>query len=202
MLNQSKRQRLQWLSLVGILSALTYVLYLIRIPVILFLEINFSEVVMFIGGFSLGPLATIFMGVFRFLFAIPFTTTGAIGEFADFIYSMAFILPGAFLYQKRRNKDIALLGFALGMVFQLLITSFANALLITDLYLSLFLNITPAEFLGYVQTALPQVTNPYWSLVFWMYLPFNMFKNTTIIVFTLLTYKRVHQLINKTKSTI
>ena len=196
-MNQNNQRTLRWLTLVGILSALAYVLYLIRIPVILFLEINLSEVVVFIGGFALGPLAAIFIGLFRFIFAIPFTTTGAIGEFADFIYSMALVLPGAILYQFQRTKQTATWGFLLGMISQLVITSLANALIITDLYLNLFLNISPTEFLAYVQTVLPQVENPYWSLVLWMYLPFNIFKNTVIIAFTLLTYKRVHKLIKK-----
>lgn len=191
--------KLRWMALVGLLSAISYVLYLplLRIPVILFLEINLSEIVMFIAGFSLGPLATVFVGLFRFLFAIPFTTTGAIGELADLLYSFAFVLPGVWLYQRSRTKQTALRGFILGFVMQLLLTSLLNALVITDLYLNLYLNLTPEQFLGYIQTALPQVENPYWSLVLWMYLPFNMFKNTVIIGITLLLYKRTHLLIKK-----
>ena len=54
----SKKYSLRYLALVGVLAGLTYLLYLpiLRIPVILFLEINLSEIVMFIGGFSLGPI--------------------------------------------------------------------------------------------------------------------------------------------------
>ncbi|MEY3609686.1 MAG: hypothetical protein RLZZ264_207 [Bacillota bacterium] len=180
---------LRYLALIGVLSGLTYLLYLpmLRIPVILFLEINLSEIVMFIGGFSLGPLAAIFLGAFRFLFSLPFTTTGGIGEFADFIYSLAFVLPSAWLYQRSRTKQTAMVGFIIGFVLQITITSLLNALWITDLYLDLFLNISPEDFLAYVQTAIPQVTNPYWSLVLWMYLPFNTFKNIVVIFLTLIS---------------
>lgn len=198
-MNPNNQFRLRWLTLVGILSALSYVLYLVRIPVILFLEINFSEIVLFIGGFSLGPLAAFTIGIFRFLFSLVFTTTGGIGELADLIYSMALVMPGAILYQQSRTKQTATLGFALGMGLHLLVTSLLNALIITDLYLNLFLNTTPEAFLGYVQMVLPQVQNPYWSLVLWMYLPFNIFKNIIIIAMTLFTYKRVHQFIKKFK---
>jgi len=193
----SKRNR--WITLVGMLSALTYLLYLpiFRIPIILFLELNLSEVVIFIGGFSLGPLAAIFIGLFRFLFSLLYTTTGGIGEFADFIFSMAFVLPGVILYQFHRDKKTATLGFIIGFISQLIVTSLLNALVITDLYLTLFLNLTPQEFLGYIQSVLPQVENPYWSLVLWMYLPFNIFKNVVIIALTLFTYKRTHRLIKK-----
>jgi riboflavin transporter len=193
----SKRNR--WITLVGMLSALTYILYLpiFRIPIILFLELNLSEVVIFIGGFSLGPLAAIFIGLFRFLFSLLYTSTGGIGEFADFIYSMAFVLPGVILYQFHRDKKTATLGFIIGFLSQLIVTSLLNALVITDLYLTLFLNLTPQEFLGYIQSVLPQVENPYWSLVLWMYLPFNIFKNVVIIALTLFTYKRTHRLIKK-----
>lgn len=196
-MNNTKQKRINWLSLVGILSALTAILYLIRVPVILFLEINFSEVVIFIGGFSLGPLAALTLSLFRFLFALPFTTTGVIGEFADLLYTLAFVLPGAILYQSQRTKKMATIGFLVGMVLQLMLTSLLNALVITDLYLRLFLNTTPEAFVAFIQGTIPQVENPYWSLVLWMYLPFNTLKNTVIIIVTLLTYKRVHKLIKK-----
>lgn len=191
--------RLRWIALVGILSAITYLLYLplLRIPIILYLEINLSEVVMFIGGFSLGPLAAIFIGLFRFLFSLPFTTTGSIGELADLLYSFAFVLPSAIMYQRSRTKNTALIGFLIGFFLQLTLTSVLNAFVITDLYLNLFLNLTPAEFLGYIHTALPQVENPYWSLVLWMYLPFNLIKNTLIITLTLVTYKRMHRFLKQ-----
>ena len=192
-------KRIRWMTLVGMMSALTYIVYLpiFRIPVILFLELNLSEVVIFIGGFSLGPIAAIMIGLFRFLFSLLFSTTGGIGELADYLYSMAFVLPGVILYQYHRDKRTASLGFILGFISQLAVTSVLNALVITDLYLSLFLNLTPEAFLGYIQSVLPQVENPYWSLVLWMYLPFNIFKNLVIIALTLLTYKRTHHFIKK-----
>jgi riboflavin transporter FmnP len=193
----TKRNR--WITLVAMMSALTYLLYLpiFRIPIILFLELNLSEVVIFIGGFSLGPLAAIFIGLFRFLFSLLFTTTGGIGELADYIYSMAFVLPGVILYQRHRDKNTATLGFMVGFISQLTVTSLLNALVITELYLNLFLNVTPEAFLEYIQMVLPQVENPYWSLVLWLYLPFNVFKNLVIIALTLVTYKRTHHFIKK-----
>lgn len=192
---------IRWMTLVGIFSAIAYVLYLpiLRIPVILFLEINLSEVVMFIGGFSLGPLAAISIGVFRLLFSLPFSTTGGIGELADFIYSFALVLPGVVMYQYSRTKKTAGYGFVIGFFLQLITTSFMNALLITDLYLTLFLNISGEEFVAYVQTVIPQVTNPYWSLVLWLYLPFNTMKNLVVIFITLISYKRLHRFIKKIK---
>jgi riboflavin transporter FmnP len=197
--NHLSSKRLRWLTLVGMMSALTYILYLpiFRIPIILFLELNLSEIVIFIGGFSLGPLAAIFIGLFRFLFPLFYTTTGGIGELADYLYSMAFVLPGVILYQRHRDKRTASIGFIIGFISQLTVTSLLNALVITDLYLRLFLILTPEAFLGYIQTVLPQVENPYWSLVLWMYLPFNAFKNLVIIALTLVTYKRTHRLIKK-----
>jgi riboflavin transporter FmnP len=199
--NRLSTKRSRWLTLVGMMSALTYILYIpiFRIPIILFLELNLSEIVIFIGGFSLGPLAAIFIGLFRFLFSLFFTTTGGIGELADYLYSMAFVLPGVILYQRHSDKKTASIGFIIGFISQLTVTSLLNALVITDLYLRLFLNLTPEAFLESIQVVLPQVENPYWSLVLWMYLPFNVFKNLVIIALTLFTYKRTHRLIKKLK---
>jgi riboflavin transporter FmnP len=110
---------------------------------------------------------------------------------------MAFVLPGVILYQRHRDKNTATLGFIVGFISQLTVTSLLNALVITELYLNLFLNVTPEAFLEYIQMVLPQVENPYWSLVLWLYLPFNVFKNLVIIALTLVTYKRTHLFIKK-----
>jgi riboflavin transporter FmnP len=191
---------LRKISLIGILSGLAYLLYVFRLPGFVFfpsyLEINLSEVILFLVGFAYGWKALLFSLLFRYVVALPFSSTSLIGETADFIYSFVFIVPSSILYGIRRKKESVFIGFFIGFILQLIVTSLLNALVVTDLYLNLFFGGSDA-FLNFIQQTNPQVVDPYFSLVLWVYLPFNTIKNTIIIIVTLMSYKRVHQLLKK-----
>jgi riboflavin transporter FmnP len=194
------------ISLIGLLSALSALLYLVRIPMFgifpYFLEINFSEVSMFITGFALGPLAALFTIFFRLFIALPFSSSAFIGEVADTLYSIAFVIPSVWIYTKNRTVKGIFIAFSIGFVTQLIVTSLLNVYVVTDLYLAFFLgqyNASIEDFLSIITLTNPWVTDPYWSLVFFVYLPFNIIKNTMMIVLTFLSYKRVHHYIKQFK---
>jgi riboflavin transporter FmnP len=195
----------KFLARVGIFGAISILFYTIRglyfpIPFFpTFLEVGFSEIPIFIAGYSFGPMAVVLITILRLLVKLPFSTTFMVGELADFIYTLAFILPAVILYQGRRTKERAALGFALGFVIQLVVTSLANALLITDIYIAQ-MGISKEAFVSFIQMTNPMVSDPYWSLVLWVYLPFNIIKNAIVIVLTFLTYKRISGLISQTST--
>lgn len=198
--------RIQRMTLVALLSAISVLLYLVRIPMFglfpYFLEINFSEIAMFITGFALGPVAALFTITFRFFFSLPFSTTAFIGEIADLIYSIAFVLPAVFYYHYHRTAKGIITAFMLSFLCQLMVTSLLNVYVVTDLYLAYFLGqfgATADDFVAIIKATNPLVQDPYWSLVLFVYLPFNTIKNTIIIGLTFLSYKRIHFLIKKFK---
>jgi riboflavin transporter FmnP len=186
------------------MAALTTILYFLRMPVIglfpYFLQVNLSEIVMFITGFALGPIAGLFTLLFRFFISLPFSASAYIGEIADLVFSFFFIIPAVIIYQKYRNPRGVYLAFIVAMMLQLIVSSVLNALVITDLYLEYFLgryNTNADDFVNIIRLTNPLVNDPYWSLVLYVYLPFNILKNSAIITLTLLTYKRLHLLIKK-----
>jgi riboflavin transporter FmnP len=151
------------MSLIGLLSGLTYLLYIVRFPGFVFfpnfLEINLSEVSLFMLGLVYGPFAALFGLVFRFVAAIPFSTTSLIGETADVLYSGALVLPVAFLYPHWRTKQGALVGLLIGFFAQLIVTSLLNVYWITDAYLDLFFG-SANNFITFIQQTNPRVTDP------------------------------------------
>lgn len=200
------KKQIKRISLIGLLSALSVLLYLVRIPMFgifpYFLEINFSEVSMFITGFALGPLAALFTIFFRLFIALPFSSSAFIGEVADALYSIAFVIPSVWIYTKNRTVKGIFIAFSVGFVTQLIVTSLLNVYVVTDLYLAFFLgqyNASTEDFLSIITLTNPWVTDPYWSLVFFVYLPFNIIKNTMMIVLTFLSYKRIHHYIKQFK---
>jgi riboflavin transporter FmnP len=175
-------------------AALVIVTYVLRLPLPFlfpsFLQINASEIILFLSGFILGPAWACILILLRLIMTLPFSTTAYIGELADFIYSLALILPAVMIYRKKRNVSGLIVAFSVSVVFHLIVTSLMNALWITDAYLLLY-GLTPTQFLDIVRITNPQVVDPYWSLVLWVYLPFNVLKNSVMILFTLLSYKRL-----------
>jgi riboflavin transporter FmnP len=195
----------KFLARVGIFGAISILFYTIRglyfpLPFFpSFLEVGFSEIPIFIAGYSFGPIAVILITILRMLVKLPFSSTFMVGEIADLIYTLAFILPAVLVYQRHRTKERAAIGFALGFVIQLVVTSLANALFITDIYIGQ-MGISQEDFIGFIQMTNPLVMDPYWSLVLWVYLPFNAIKNTLVIVLTFLTYKRISGLISQSSA--
>lgn len=197
----AQRMDTKFITRVGIFGAISVLLYTVKglyfsIPIFpAFLEFGFSEVPIFIAGYSFGPFAAAMIAVLRLLIKLPFSTTASVGEFADLIYTLSFVLPAVFYYQMHRTKPGVVVAFLIGFAFQLVVTSVLNALVITDLYLTLYY-LTPEQFVSIVQVTNPSVTDVHWSLVLWVYLPFNILKNTLIVAITFLTYKRISGLIN------
>ena len=199
---RSDPSRLRRMSLIGLLTGLSYLLYIVRFPGFFFfpnfLEINLSEVSLFMLGLVYGPFAALFGLVFRFIVAIPFSTTSLIGELADVFYSGALVLPVAFLYPHWRTKQGAFVGLLIGFVAQLIVMSVLNVYWITDAYLNLFFG-SASNFVAFIQQTNPLVTDPYWSLVFFVYLPFNIIKNSIVLTITVLSYKRIYGVLKRVR---
>ncbi|MDY0100822.1 MAG: ECF transporter S component [Bacilli bacterium] len=183
-------------SIFGALSAILYITPFLKFPLPIFpqfLEIHFDEVPLFIAGFAYGPLAAILATVVKTIIKLPFTSTLTVGEWADLIYSIAFIVPASLIYQKRRNLKGVFYGLGLGFIVQIIVSLFFNIYLMVPFYM--FVMGFPKEaLLAMAQLANPKITNVEWSLGLYAIVPFNVIKNSIIIAITLLVYKSSHNL--------
>jgi len=173
----------------------TVPLFTLKIPIFpFFLEFHFDEIPTFIAGFAYGPLTSILIIIVKTLIKLPMSSTAMVGELADMMYSTAFILPAVLVYRKHKSLKGVMIGFGLGFVSQLVVSSLFNALFMIDFYLFLFPFLTAESLLAMVQATNPMITDIHWTLVLYGILPFNLVKNTLVIIITFITYKRVHQL--------
>jgi len=184
----------------GAIATILYIvpLFTIKIPIFPpFLEFHFDEIPVFVAGFAYGPVTSILILIVKTLIKLPFSSTAMVGELADLLYSLAFVLPAVLYYRKNRNIKGVMIGFSLGFIAQLVISSLFNALFMIDFYLFLYPFLTPESLLELVRATNPRITDIHWSLVLYGILPFNVVKNTLVIIITFLVYKRVHQLFYK-----
>ena len=116
-----KKQRLfttrQWV-LMAMLSALAYlIMSLVRIPVVLFLKYEPKDVIITVGGFLMGPLASFLISlVVSLVEMVSVSDTGPIGALMNLLSTCTFACTAAVFYKKKHNLKGAVLGLALGSV--------------------------------------------------------------------------------------
>lgn len=180
----------------GSISAILYVVPFLKFPVPIFpsfLEFHFDEIPIFIGGFAYGPWAALAMIFLRTVIKLPFTSTLCVGELADLLFSIAFIMPATIFYRYKKTFGGALIGILIGTFFQLVISLLGNVYIMVPFYMFAF-GLDEAQLLGFFP---PSITDIKWSYGFIGVLPFNVIKDGLVIIVTILTYKSLHKLINR-----
>ena len=123
---------------VSLLSALAYVLMLFEIPFINylgFLKLDLSDIPAIVGGIAYGPIAGVFIELIKNLIkAITATETAWIGELANFLVSLGYIIPVAVIFNKFQFKRKALVAFACGTLGMMLAGCLVNYFITLPLY--------------------------------------------------------------------
>lgn len=188
------------IAIFGALSGLLYSFIKFPLPLLPpFLEINFSDVPALIASYAFGPLIGSIVQVVKVLVKIPLvgTSTAYVGEFADIIFGIAIVLPTGLIYKKNRSFKGAIYGAIAGGVFNLIVTSIGNVFVMIPFYIYFFFDGNSAILLNMVQSVNANITNVKLSLLMWGILPFNIIKNTGILLITFIIYKRLSPIIKK-----
>jgi len=183
----------QTMTRIAVLAALSAVLFCIEIPVILFYKLDFSNLPVLLGAFSMGPVAgAIILGI-KSLTGLMHSGTGGVGELADFIQGLAYMLPAALIYLRHKNRSNALLGMGVGTVAMVAAGILSNVYILIPLLLPTETVIAMAQ--GAVPSWLPAI-NTIWDFAFWVVAPFNLLKGIVIAVVTFILYKHLSPLLH------
>ncbi len=159
----------------AMLSGIAYVVMLVSklLPSVNgFLDFDFKDVVICIGGFTFGPVAAAVMAiVVAFVEMITISSTGLIGFVMNVLATCGFCCTATFIYKKRHTMVGAVLGLGLGVVVLTVVMLLWNYFL-TPIYQGL-----PRE-------AVADMLVP-------IFLPFNLAKGGMNMAATLLLYKPV-----------
>ena len=186
----------------GLFAAISIILYLVpglkfSVPFFpSFLEFHFDEVPALIAGFAYGPLSGFFVILIKTLVKLPMTNTMGVGELADFIYSVAFIIPAALIYKKNRNIKGAFIALLVATAIQVVVSALITSFLILDFYIFM-MGFPKGAILGMCKAANPRVTSLGWTFFFYVGLPFNALKDAMVVVITFILYKRLHRVIDR-----
>ena len=175
-----KKMSVKKLVLLAMLAAMAYIMVsLIRIPVVLFLKYEPKDVVVTIGGFLLGPMASFIVSlVVSLLEMVSISETGPIGCLMNLLSTCAFSCTAAFLYKRKHTLGGAVSGLVIGSVFMVGVMLLWNWL-ITPLYM------------GVDRNAVEGMLLP-------VFLPFNALKAGLNSAMVMLLYKPLATALRKT----
>lgn len=189
---------IRFIARVAIFSALSTILYIVKVfevhlPFLPpFLALHFDEIPAFIAGYAYGPYAALIVILVKTIIKLPFTSTLAVGELADFIFSCTFVLPATFVYKKIRNFKGVFIGLGISVVLQVVVAMVMNVYAILPFYIQV-MGMTEEMILGMCQKANPSITNIDWSYAFLAVMPLNLIKDAIVIFVTFIIYRGIHK---------
>ena len=181
-------------TVMAMFGALAAVLMIFEVPLPFiapsFYGMDISEVPVFVGTFALGPVAGVVMELVKLI--LKPTSTGFVGEFANFCVGCSLALPAGFIYRLNKTKKGAVIGMAAGTVIMTIVAVILNAVVMLPFY-SHFM---PLDTIIAAGAAINPAISNVWTFVILAVGPFNILKGAIVSLLTALVYKRVSVIIH------
>ena len=108
MVKQNKIFTIRTMVKIAILTAISAIIMLFEFPLPFapsFYELDLSDSVILMGGFAMGPLAAVVMEFLKNVLNLLLngTITAGVGELANFINGIAFVLPSSIIYKHKKS---------------------------------------------------------------------------------------------------
>ena len=185
---------------ISILSAIGYILMFISVPLPMlfpeFLKIDISDLPALLGGIALGPMAGVTIAFFKNLlqFITGMSTTGGVGEFANFLIGGSFVFTVSYIYSKKRDVAGVIIGLISGIIVMTIVGCIANYFIILPFYSKIGWSIDAVVAMG---SAINPAINNKLSFVIWIIAPFNILKSGIMSLLTLPMYKKTEKIFNR-----
>ena len=171
---------------ISVLGAIASVLFLFEIvvfPAIPFYKMDFSNLPVLLGTFAMGPIQGLLVLAVKALLGLLHSTSGGVGELADFLMGAAMLLPVGLVYKHKKSRKTALLGMLLGTICAIIAAMLANYFILLP-----FFGVTEEALVSMGSKLFPQVTNTV-SFVIIVTGLFNLIKFLAISVVGFIIYK-------------
>ena len=164
----------------ALLTALAYVVTFLEFPIFPaapFLQLDFSNVFVLLGGFLYGPLAAVIISLLKECLSLLDSGTNFVGEIANFLINFAFYIVPTVVYRYKKGLKWVIPMLVIGTILQV------AASLPVNRYINfpLFMGDGAASF----------------AALWWYIILFNLIKGAAVSLVTILLYKRVSWLFKK-----
>lgn len=165
----------------ALLTALAYVVTFLEFPIFPaapFLQLDFSNVFVLLGGFLYGPLAAVIISLLKECLSLLDSGTNFVGEIANFLINFAFYIVPTVVYRYKKGLKWVIPMLVIGTILQV------AASLPVNRYINFPLFIGDGAASSF-------------AALWWYIILFNLIKGAAVSLVTILLYKRVSWLFKK-----
>ena len=180
----------RYLAVTGMLSAIGFILMYIEFSVPImpgFIKADLSELPALIGAFAYGPSCGVLVCLIKNLLHLTVSTTGGVGELANFILGAVFVGTAGVIYKLKKTKVNAIIASVVGAVL-MGIASFPVNLFITYPF---YYNFMPKEAIITAYQAIVPAMQSIEQCLLCFNVPYTAAKGLISVVITLLVYKHL-----------
>ena len=152
---------------------LQYIGSIMNITVAGFLEVEISDLPAIVISLALGPVAGVFVELIKNLIHCTMSSTGFIGEFANFAVNGVFVFFCGLLYTKNKTKKGAVISLLVSTVIM------ATMSILINLFVMLPLYMPAVSFVDKLNLTLTIIA------------PFNLARGLVLSLITMLIYKKI-----------
>ena len=200
--NLTRKQKTKKMAMVSILSAFSVVLYFLGFPLpffVSFLDVQFSNLPVYLASFMFGPVEGIVVSLIRTLIKIPFTKTMCVGELQDLIISITISCISGIVYFKNKTRKGALLALVIASLSWVLIALLSNVFISVPFYIKFMFGGNNEVLVNMIKAVIPNTTSENYLMNYLLLscLPFNILLSSVVSLITFLVYKRTSILFKK-----
>lgn len=156
---------------------------------------DLSDFPALIGAFAFGPVAGVTIELVKNALQLLSTSTGGIGELANFVMGASYVFTAGLIYRFRKTKKTAWIACMIASVVMGIMSAVMNYFVL----LPMFEQFMPLDqviasfgvFIPFIKTKL--------DVVLYNAFPFNLLKGLVISFFTMLIYKRLTPILKGAK---
>lgn len=178
------------LAMTAMLSAVSFILAFIEIPVPLspsFARMDLSDFPALIGTFAFGPVSGLLIELVKNALQLISTSTGGVGELANFLMGGSYVFVAGIIYRFHKTKTTVWISCITASIVMGIVGAVTNYFIL----LPVFEQFMPLDqviasfsaFIPFIKTKL--------DVVLYNAFPFNLLKGLVIGLFTMLVYKKL-----------
>lgn len=183
---------------IAVMAAVARVVMFLEFPLPMFppfLKLDFSDLVPLVGALAMGPLAGVLIELVKCLIHLINSTTGGVGDLANFIVGAAYVASVGYFYQRHKSKKGAMIGLVVGIGAMIISGALVNYFITIPLY-AIVLGLSTESIVAMGHDIIPAIHDKF-SLILFAFCPFNLIKGVLLTVLAIPLYKKVSPLLHK-----
>lgn len=181
---------------IAILAAAACILDLLQIPIVAFYKLDLGNVPVLLGTFAMGPIPGIIILALKCLIGLLHSSSMGIGKLADFLMSLALIVPAGLIYCRNKTRKDAIIGMLIGTLCMTVAGVLINKWILLPFYMTAF----HMDMNGILAYAGVNGVDSEWRLLLLVTGPFNLLKGVLLCLVTALIYKPLSPLLHHIRS--